>query len=320
MRRLRKILALSGLLVTLTVLAACGASPTATSAPPPSSAPASSARPSTAPAASASAAASAAPSAAPSTAPGTATRPATAGTSGSATATTATTPTTAAAATASRAASPATGSPVTGTATRTGSPTAGAVAPPQAYTNLQKLASSRQSWVFSGFNIGGFSGDLKPVFEYSGGNRRVTLAGVTPAVEATQVGSTIYVRNPLGGFVQADSGNPLAAPAQALFSAPETILAALIPTGGTYTAAGTETVNGQAATRYTTTTALTDLAFVNPALAGQGGTATTTIWVDNAQGYIVALQSSIVPNGGGSAATARLDVTNVGQVPAITAP
>jgi hypothetical protein len=313
MRRLRHFLGLGGLIVSLAVLAACGASPTATSAPPPSSAPASSAPPSTAPAASA--------SAAPITAPGTATRTtATAATSGSATAVSTASPTTAAAATASRVVSPVTGTPVTGTATRTGSPTAGAVAPPQAYSNLQKLASSRQSWTLSGFNIGGLSGEMKPVFEYSGGNRRVTLAGVTPTVEAIQVGSTTYVRNPLGGFVQATSGDPLGATAVALFGAPEAILGALIPAGGTYTAAGTETVNGQQATRYTTTTTLTDLAFINPALAGQGGTATTTIWVDNAQGYIVALESTIQPNQGGTAAKARLDVTNVGQVPAITAP
>jgi hypothetical protein len=192
--------------------------------------------------------------------------------------------------------------------------------PPQAYSNLQKLPSSRQSWALSGFSIGGLSGDLKPVYEYSGGNRRVTVAGVTPAIEARQVGVTIYVQNPLGGFVQADSGNPLAAPALALFAAPDTILGSLIPATGTYTPAGTETVNGQAATRYTTTTTLTDLAFVNPTLAGQGGVATTTIWVDNAQGYIVALETTITPNQGTSTATARLDVTNVGQVPAITAP
>jgi hypothetical protein len=308
MRRLRRSLAFGGLIVTLAVLAACGASPTVTTAPVASAAPASTARASTAPAAST--------SAAPSTAPAATTRTtaaATTTTSAAATVTRAASPTTAA--TATRGASPA-----AGTATRTGSPTAGAVTPAQAYSNLQKLPSSRQSWTLSGFNIGGLSGDMKPVFEYSGGNKRVTLAGVTPAVEALQIGSTIYVRNPLGGYVQADSGNPLAAPAQALFSAPDMILAALIPAGGTYTAAGTETVNGQSATRYTTTTTLTDLAFVNPALAGQGGTAATTIWVDNAQGYIVALESTITPNQGGTAAKARLDVTNVGQVPAITAP
>ena len=168
--------------------------------------------------------------------------------------------------------------------------------------------------------MGGLSGDLKPVFEYNGGNRRVTLAGVTPTVEATQVGGTTYVRNPLGGFVQATGGDPLAAPVQALFAAPDTIMDNLVPISGTYTAAGSETVNGQQTTRYTTTTTLTDLGFINPALAGQGGTATTTIWVDNAQGYVVALQSNIVPTQGGATATARLDVTNVGQIPAITAP
>lgn len=310
--RIRRFLGLGGLAAGLTILAACGASPTATTAP--------TTAPTTAAARTVTAAA---PVASPTTAASTATRttvtsPATTtrtATTSVGTATRTTTPGTGAAGTAVRT------TPGAGTATRTGSPTAGAVAPPQAVTNLQRLDNSQQAWVFSGFTVAGLTGDLRPVFEYNGGNRKVTLSAAGTNVEGYRVGGTLYARAPVVGVVPADASNPLTAPVTALFAAPDAILAALVPANATYTAAGTETVNGRQATRYNATIALTDLAFVNPALAGQRGTATTSVWVDNAQGVVVALESNIRSEGAApTTATARLDVTNIGQTPAITVP
>lgn len=298
MHILQRLLITGGLGVGLTALAACGGDTTTVTntAPAPSTAATAvtTARPSTAPAASATT--------------GTATRAATPATA------TVTRAATTAVATATR-----TGTVTSGTATRTASPTTN-VTPSQAVANLQRLDNSRQAWVFSGFTIAGISGDLSPVFEYNGGNRKVTLAAGGQNVEAYQVNNALYVRAPIGGVIQADSGNPLAAPAQTLFNTPGALFNALVPAGASYTIAGTETVNGQQATRYTTSVALTDLGFVNPALAGQGGTANTTVWVDGAQGVIVAMQSNITASGTNTTATARLDVTNIGTTPVIAVP
>lgn len=255
-------------------------------------------------------------------------------TTGPAAATTARAATTAAAATVTRAATPATAtraaspaatatraaSPAAGTATRVGSPTAGAVAPGQAYQNLLRLDNYRQSWAFTGFTFSGLSGDLRPVYEFNGGNQKVTASAAGQTTDAYQVGGKIYVRNPLGGYVETDAANPLAAPAQALFDTPKTILTNLLPANATFTPAGAETVNGRQATRYTGNVTLADLGFVNPAMRGQRGTAATQVWVDNQQGYIVALEADIRAEAAGTSAKARLDVTDVGQVPPISVP
>jgi len=312
MQRLRNVLAMGSLALGLTALAACGAdTATPTLAPVSTSAPTVAARPSTAPSAAASTAPSTAPSAAVATSAATATR------------TTVATP----AATVTRAATSS-----VATATRAGSPvasvtrtaTSGMVLPPQAVTNLQQIGNSRQAWVFSGFSVAGLSGDLSPAFEYNGGNQKVTLSAAGANIEAYQVGGQLYVTTPVVGVVQADGSNPLATPAQILFATPQALLTALLPSNVTYTldgnGIGAESVNGRTATRYTATVALTDLAFVDPSLAGQSGTATTTAWVDTAQGYLVALTANITSSTAGTTATARLDVTNVGQTPAIAVP
>jgi hypothetical protein len=305
-QKLRHYLTMGGLAVGLSVLAACGASPTATPGAVATTAATTvaTARPTTAPAASATTSTS-------STAAATRT-------TGAATSTAAR-PVTPAAATATRASTPTAGTATSGTATRTGSPTA-AVLPAQAVTALQQLDNSRQAWVFSGFTVAGLSGDLSPVFEYNGGNKKVTLATAGTNIEAYQVGGTLYVRAPIGGVIQADSSNPLAGPAQTLFSTPTALLSALVPANTSYTIAGTETVNGRQATRYTANVAISDLSIVNPALAGQGGTAATTVWVDTTQGVLVALQSNITATSSNTTATARLDVTNIGQVAPIAVP
>jgi len=306
MQRLRTILATGGLALGLTALAACGstAEPTSTLAPASTTAPTTAVRPSTAP----SATASSAPSVAPSAAVATRTTSATVATPSGATATRAAT---SSVATATRA-----GSPVA-SATRS----AGTVLPPQAVANLQQIGNSRQAWVFSGFTVAGYSGDLRPVFEYNGGNQKVAVTTAGTNIEAYQVGGTLYVNTPIVGVVQADASNPLATPAQTLFATPGTLFSALVPSNATYTPAGTESINGRMAMRYTASVNLPDLGFVNPTLAGQSGTAATTIWVDTEQGYLVALNSDISTSGtANTTASARLDVTNVGQVPAITVP
>lgn len=304
MQKIRHYLTMGGLALSLTTLAACGASMTATPPPLATTAPTTvaTARPSTAPAASATTGTTAV-----------ATRTTSAATS------TAARPVTPAAATATRASTSTAGTATSGTATRTGSPTA-AVSPAQAVSNLQQLDNSRQAWMFSGFTVAGLSGDLNPVFEYNGGNKKVTLAAAGTSIEAYQVSNVLYVRAPIGGVIQADSSNPLAAPAQALFNTPTALLTALVPANTSYTIAGTETVNGRQATRYTANVAISDLSFVNPSLAGQGGTAATTVWVDTAQGVLVALQSNITATSSSTTATARLDVTNIGQVAPIAVP
>lgn len=213
------------------------------------------------------------------------------------------------------------GSPPASAATRTASPAGGAVLPNQAAINLRQLDSSRQAWTLDGFTIAGLSGEFRPVYEYHGGDRKVTIAPAgAPALEAYEVGGTIYVPNPLGGAVQADAANPLGATARGLFGTPRTILDFLIPASANYTRVGTEMVNGQQTTKYTANVAVADLGFVSPALQGQRGTAATQVWVDNSRGYIVALESDIRAETANAAAKVRLDTTAVGQVPPITVP
>jgi hypothetical protein len=281
MRGLRRYVTMTGLALGLAILAACGASATATLEPLATAAPTAIPRPGTVAAVR------------PSGAPATVAAPSPIPT-----------------------ATPA-GSPVA-TVTRTG--TAGTTTPPQAAMRLQQLGNSRQSWVLGGFTIAGLSGDLRPVFDYNGGDRRVTLTASGTSLAAYQIGGALYVNVPLIGVVQADSNSPLAAPAQALFAAPPALLAALVPSNVPYAVAGGEGIDGRRATRYTASVALPDLGVIDPSLAGQSGTAATTAWVDDAGGYLVALNADIAANSATTTASARLAVTAVGQTPAIVVP
>jgi hypothetical protein len=299
MHRKRFSLSFGGLILALGLLAACGSSPTATLAPVASS----SAAPASA--ASAAPAAAASPTATRSASPTTGTPTVASPTTGS--------PTTAASPT--RAAAPATpGTPGAGT------PTAG-FTPSQAYVRLQGQPSHRQKWAFTGFTVGGLSGDLKPTFDVVGNNRKVVVpdvAGVT--LEAYQVGGAISVQNPLGGFVAADASNPLTVPVQALFDLPNALIFNLVPVTGSYTQQGTQTVNGKTTIAYRTQNTFADLGFVSPTLQGQAGTGTTTVYLDSATGVLIALESTIRSNVSATTATARLDVTDIGAVPAIAVP
>ena len=200
---------------------------------------------------------------------------------------------------------------------------AGNVTPEQAYKNLQQLKNFREKWSLTGIALVGFSGTLSPVFDYADGNTKVTMTGGGATIEAYKVNGQLYTRAPVLGVVPADQSNPLAPTAENLFALPDQILKVIIPSGAQYTRAGSETVNGRAATKYTSTIAVSDLGVLNPALSGQQGSAATTIWVDDAQGYIAAVDSTISATTSGTTATpikVHLDVTDVGQVPAITVP
>lgn len=202
-----------------------------------------------------------------------------------------------------------------------GTPTSGFL-PSQAYTRLQGQPSHRQRWSFTGFTIAGLSGNLAPVYDVNGNNRKVTLPNVAGVnLEAYQIAGAISVADPVnGGYVAADPSNPLSIPAQALFSLPDTLIFTLAPVNATYTTQGTQTINGRTVVAYRTQTQLADLGFVSPTLQGQSGTATTTIYLDSAQGFLVALESTVASSSAATTATARLDVTDINQVPAIAVP
>ncbi len=215
----------------------------------------------------------------------------------------------------------ATATPVTApAAATTRTVPAGAATPPQAATKLQQLGNARQSWTLGGFAIAGLAGDLRPVFDEHGDDRRVTLTASGTALAAYRVGGILYVGVPFIGVVRAADGDPLAVPALALFAVPPALLAVLVPPDVPYTAVGDERIDGRSATRYTASVALPDLGIVDPALAGQGGSAATTAWVDDAGGYLVALDATIASATAATTATARLRVTDVGQTPPIVVP
>ncbi|MDP9373363.1 MAG: LppX_LprAFG lipoprotein, partial [Chloroflexota bacterium] len=200
----------------------------------------------------------------------------------------------------------------------------GAVAPAQAYQNLQARDNRRETWQFSGIAISGVSGDFTVTYDFNGGNQRmVAQSGGNTVLEAYRIGGQLFTRNPLGGgYIATDASNPLSQPVQQLFELPRTILTNLIPPDAKYTAAGIETVNGRAATRYTGNVNFANLGVLNPSLQGQSGTSVTTIWVANEGGYIVATEANVQASAGGTAnaTRARLDVTEVGTVPAISVP
>jgi len=87
-----------------------------------------------------------------------------------------------------------------------------------------------------------------------------------------------------------------------------------------YTLAERGRIGGRSATRYTVAVAPPDRGVVDPAPAGQGGTAATIAWIDDAAGYLATLDATIVSATAAATATARLAVTNVGRTPAIVVP
>ena len=327
MRRTRKGAGVGGLLLGLGLLAACGGTPVAvtntvaTTAPTTATAAAGGVtRTTTAVAAPATTTRATAPVA-------TTTRTTVPAPGGAATATRASSPAAATPATATRPSSPVAGTTATRATASPVTPISNVTVPPaQALHNLRSRDNYRGNWVFSGFNIAGLTGDLRPLYEYAGPNRHVIVnVGGSRATEAFIVGSRVYAPNPVpvgGGFVEVDAANPLATPVQALFAVPDTILTNLIPDTAPYVAAGTAEFNGRPVSRYAGDIPLADLGFVDPSLAGRRGTAATTVFVDPAQGLLVGLEATIRTEPGGTDATAQVSyrVTDVGQVGPLAPP
>jgi hypothetical protein len=321
MNRMKRSWQAAGFATALGLLAACGGTPQATPATAPTATGATSAPRATTPAGGVAATRTAAPATAATrtTAPAAATRTATAP---GAAATRTASPATGAVGTAARTTTP--GTPAGRATASPATPSVAAATPAQAYRNLQTRDNYRGSWAFTGFEISELAGDLQPVYDYSGGNARVVVnVGGAAATEAYRIGQRYYAQLPVvGGYTELDATNPLAAPVQGLFETPNEILTNLIPDGAQWTPAGSATVGGRQATRYTGNVTLADLGFVDPSLAGQRGTAATTVFVDSAQGFLVGLESDIRGEAGGANTTAkvRFEVTNVGQVGPIVVP
>jgi hypothetical protein len=213
---------------------------------------------------------------------------------------------------------PAQRSPVPRTAVTPAS--SGTVAVGQAYRKLQALDNYRLTLALSGFAAAGQTGDLTITQEVNKGDQHVTAqAGTMRVGEAYQSGDKLFVRQGDGAFQETDAASPSAATAQALLNLPKTLLTNLLPTRADFTPAGADTIHGQPATKYTATVPLDNLAFVNPALRGQSGSAAMIVWVDDATGALTATDATITSNNQ-PAAHLRLDVTDVGKVGPLAPP
>jgi hypothetical protein len=196
----------------------------------------------------------------------------------------------------------------------------GTVAVGQAYRKLQALDNYRLTLTLSGFAVAGQTGDLTVTQEVNQTDQHVTaLAGTTRVGEAYQSGGKLFVRQGDGAFQETDAASPGAATTQALLNLPKTLLTNLLPARADFTPAGTDTIHGQPATKYTATVPLDNLAFVNPTLRGQPGSAAMTVWVDDVNGALVATGATITSNNQ-PAAHLRLDVTDIGKVGPLAPP
>ncbi len=153
----------------------------------------------------------------------------------------------------------------------------------------------------------------------------VLQPGNAPVVEAYRIGDQTFVQAPgPAGFVELGESNPLAPLVNRLFDLPATLLDNLIGVGAQYVQAGTETVNGRPATRYTGNVPLLNLGFVDPSLQGQNANTATTIWVANDRGVLVAAESFVDPQAGpggaGNDFRLRLEVADIGQVGPLAVP
>ncbi|MGN6810195.1 MAG: LppX_LprAFG lipoprotein [Thermomicrobiales bacterium] len=213
---------------------------------------------------------------------------------------------------------PARPSPVSRTAVTPAS--SGTVAVGQAYRKLQALDNYRLTLALSGFAVAGQTGDLTVNQDVNKSDQHVTVqAGQARLSEAYQSGDKLFVRQGDGAFQETDAASPSAATAQALLNLPKTLLTNLLPARADFTLAGTDANHGQPATKYAATVPLDNLAFVNPALRGQSGSAAMTVWVDDATGALAATEATITSNNQ-PAAHLRLDVTDVGKVGPLAPP
>jgi hypothetical protein len=220
-------------------------------------------------------------------------------------------------------------SPVSGggTATRaTGSPAAGSgtpnpVAVTSAYANLLKQDSYRL--VIKADGVGtllplGIGNTLTYVIDANGGNQKIVIDdGSGTKQEGYKIGGKYYLIQ--NGQATEMTSLPL------LFTLPDLLYNAVTAPGVmTFTAAGSEQVNGRATTKYNGTGQVASLSS-NPifalALPNAQGNINGPIWVDSQGNFLVAGDLTLnltAPQIG--TARLRLDVTKVGQVGPITAP
>ncbi len=190
-----------------------------------------------------------------------------------------------------------------------------------AFANLGRVDSYRLDIKVTGLSALiplGVGDALGYTTEASGGNQRVRFDDGTGQIqEVYRIGGKTYVVT--GGQPGEVTSPPLA------FTLPDLLYSNLTAPGvTTFTAAGSEQVNGRATTKYTGTGQLAGLSG-NPLfaalLANAAGAISGTIWVDAQQGFLVAADLRVnvtAPQTG--TVTLRMDVTQVGQVGPIALP
>lgn len=204
---------------------------------------------------------------------------------------------------------------------RAGSATPNPAAVTSAFANLQRLDSYHLEINATGLDKLlplGIGNQLTVSTDYYKGDQHTIVtdsAGTTQ--EAYKVGGKNYLVT--NGQASEVSTLPL------IFTLPDLLYLNLTAPGvTTFTAAGTDQVNGRATTKYVGTGDVAALA-ANPLLAtmlkGTSGPIDATIWVDTQGGYLVAGDITLTMTAPQPAtAKLRLDVTKVGQVGPITLP
>lgn len=207
------------------------------------------------------------------------------------------------------------GTPAMRSSATAGTPVAGTRAVGDAYRALQALDSYQLTLALTGFSVAGQRGDLRVVSDIRKGVtgddiHLAVSAGGKPVLEGKLTGRRVAIRQPGGAYATVGPTDTAAIALQTFADLPKAILTNLTPATARYTSAGSETVNGRAATRYTATVPLASLGFVDPALQSQRGIATSTVWVADDGAYLVAADATIQAEGSMTTiARLRLDVT-----------
>jgi hypothetical protein len=202
-----------------------------------------------------------------------------------------------------------------------GTPVANPAAVSAAYANLAKLDSYHMEIVVT--DIGnliqfGLGNRLSYSIDYNKGDQRIVFDdGSGTKQEAYKVGGKFYtVTN--GAKLEVTS-----LPLQ--FTLPDLLYSSLTAQGAmTFTAAGSEQVNGRATTKYNGTGTLARLA-TNPllalALAGASGDVAGPVWIDTREEFLVAGEIAVNVTAPRTGTTKlRMDVTQVNGVGPIRVP
>ena len=211
--------------------------------------------------------------------------------------------------------------PTAGTPGTPANATPNPVAITAAYSNLQKQSSYHLEIRAEGIGTLvplGIGNTLVYTIDANGGNQKIVIDdGTGVKQEGYKVGTKYYLVT--NGLAVEQTSLPL------IFTLPDILYNSLTAPGVmTFTAAGSEQVNGRQTTKYTGTGQVARLA-ANPifalALPNAQGDIAGPLWVDTAGNFLVAGDLTInltAPQAG--TARLRIDVTQVGQVGPITAP